>query len=430
MNINIPESDKKRIVIIGGGFGGLTLADSIAGKGFQVVLIDRNNYHQFQPLLYQVASSGLEPSSISFAFRKEFGKKRDLFFRLCEVKSILPEKKYIETTIGKLSYDYLVIAAGTTTNFFGNQGIARQAYPMKSIEEALMLRNALLLNLEKSLDCTDPEEQQRLVNVVIVGGGATGVEIAGALAEMKKYVVSKDYPDLAKTKMNIYLVEGSQKLLGVMSESSSAHALKFLREMGVNIILGTLVKGYENENVILSDGNTIPASTLIWVSGVTSEQFENIPKEAIGRGGRLIVDEFNRLKSYPDIFAIGDICLQAEESYPNGHPQVAPVAIQQGKLLAKNLQRQLKGQTMIPFHYKNQGTLATVGRNRAVADLHKIRLHGFPAWAVWMLVHLRSILGVKNKIMVLIDWVWNYVTYDRSMRFILFVRPKEKSQKE
>lgn len=423
MYIHIPETNKKRVVIIGGGFGGITLADKLDSNLFQIVLIDRYNYHQFQPLLYQIASSGLDIGSISFSFRKMFGKKKNFYFRLAEVESILHEKKEIVTTIGKLSYDYLIIAAGTTTNFFGNEEIEKNALSMKSVEEALTLRNTLLLNLEKALDCDDPAIRQSLLNVVIVGGGATGVEIAGAIAEMKKYVVPKDYPDLLNEKMNIYLVEGLPRLLSAMSEQSSENALKSLQKMGVKVILNKLVEGYDGHRVTLAGGKILLSETLIWVSGVIAEKFENLPEDVIGRGGRLIVDEYNRLKGMKHIYVIGDICLQTEEDYPKGYPQVAPVAIQQGKLLAKNLKNKEKGKDIKPFKYKNQGTLATVGRNKAVADIHKVRLKGFPAWTVWMLVHLRSILGVKNKIVVFIDWVWNYFTYDLSMRLILFAKP-------
>ncbi len=424
MDIQIPKTNKKRVVIIGGGFGGITLANKLDEKLFQVVLIDRYNYHQFQPLLYQIASSGLDVGSISFSFRKLFNKKKDFYFRLAEVTSIYHESKKIETSIGDLSYDYLVIAAGTTTNFFGNDVIKKKALPMKSVEEALTLRNTLLLNLERALDCPDPAIRQGLLNVVIVGGGATGVEIAGAISEMKKYVIPKDYPDLLNEEMNIYLVEGANRLLSGMTEESSANALHFLEKMGVKVILNKLVTNYEGHRVILADGKVIISETLIWVSGVIAEQFDNLPPDITGKGQRLLVNEFNQLKGFEDIFVIGDNCLQTEAAYPNGHPQVAPVAIQQGKLLAENLKNLQKGKPFRAFKYNNQGTLATVGRNKAVADLHKIHLRGFPAWAVWMLVHLRSILGVKNKIVVLIDWVWNYFTYDLSMRLILFAKPE------
>jgi len=427
MDIHIPQTKLKRIVIIGGGFGGLTLINKLDDKLFQVVLIDRYNYHQFQPLLYQVASSGLDMTSISFPFRKLYNRRKNFHFRLAEVKRIDTDQNTVETSIGSVKYDYLVIAAGTTTNFFGNKVVEQKALAMKSVEEALTLRNRVLLNLERALDCTDPVERQKLMNIVVVGGGATGVEISGALAEMKHYILPKDYRGLKGNSMNIYLVEGTPRLLSAMSDESSANAVESLEKMGVKVLLDKLVTGYDNDEVILKDGQTIPTKTLIWVSGVIAEQFDNIPPDLLGKGGRMLVNEYNQLQSYRNVFAIGDICLQlTDEAYPKGHPQVAPVAIQQGKLLAANLKRLQKNEELRPFHYKNQGTLATIGRNKAVADIHKLKLHGFPAWLVWMLVHLRSILGVKNKIVVLIDWMWNYFTYDQSMRFILFA-PKKKA---
>lgn len=423
--IQIPHTNKKRVVIIGGGFGGITLVNKLDHKLFQIVLIDRFNYHQFPPLLYQIASSGLDVASISFPFRKMFNKKKDFYFRLADVQRVTFDQKQIETSIGSISYDYLVIASGTTTNFFGNEVIAKASWPMKTAEEALLLRNRILLDLEKSLDTTDPAERQALLNIVVVGGGATGVEIAGALSEMKSFIVSKDYPDLNSSDLNIYLIEGTSNILGNMSDKSSSKALKFLQDMGVTVKLNTLVTGYEDQKVLLKDGSSIPAKTLVWVSGVVVEHFDDLPKEIVGRGGRIMVDAYNRAQGYKDVFVIGDACLLVEEDYPNGHPQVAPVAIQQGKLLAKNMKSIENGKELKPFRYKNQGTLATIGRNKAVADLHKIRLSGFSAWLVWMLVHLRSILGVKNKIIVLIDWMWNYFTYDQAMRFIFFDRKNE-----
>lgn len=425
MEIQVPFSDKKRIVIIGGGFGGLTLANKLDKKLFQVVLVDKCNYHQFQPLLYQVASSGLEAGSISFPFRKLFAKQKNFYFRLAEVSAVLAEENRIKTNIGSLSYDYLVIAAGTTTNYYGNDIIKTNSLPMKSVEEALELKNALLINLEKALNCMDDEKRQALLNVVIVGGGASGVEIAGAISEMKRYGLHKDYPDL-KGEMNVYLIEGADRLLGNLSRESSENALRFLRQMGVNAILNKKVIGYEDHKVQFDDGDSIATETFVWVSGVTSEHLDHLPEEVIGRGGRLLVNEYNQVGGMQNVFAIGDICLQQEEGYPNGHPQVAPVAIQQGQLLAANLKKMQTGKALDIFHYKNQGSLATIGRNKAVADLKRIKLHGFIAWAVWMLVHLRSILGVRNKIMVLLDWVWNYFTYDQSMSFILFIKSRKK----
>lgn len=339
---------------------------------------------------------------------------------------MIAEKNRIETTIGPLDYDYLVLAAGTVTNFFGNETIQRQAWPMKTVEEAMALRDILLVNFEKAAISTDPYEKQALLNIVVVGGGATGVEISGALSEMKRFILPKDYPDLGKFSVNINLVEGSSKILGAMSASSSSNADRFLREMGVKIMLDKKVVDYKEGKVILDTGETIDSETLVWVSGVTAVRFDQIDKAHIGHAGRILVNAFNQVEGFPNLFAIGDICLMTEDNYPKGHPQVAQVAIQQGKLLAKNLERLENGSSLEAFRYKDLGTLATVGRNRAVADLKTMKLHGFTAWAVWMLVHLRSILGVKNKLIVLIDWIWNYFTYDRSMRFILYIPHRKK----
>lgn len=425
MEIQIPYSKQKRVVIVGGGFGGVALANRLDSKMFQIVLIDKCNYHQFPPLLYQVACSGLEAGSISFPFRNVFSRKKNFYFRLAELTAVDMEKNRIETTIGGLSYDYLVIAAGTMTNYFGNEVIKAHSLPMKSLEEALELKNTLLLNLERSLDMTDPVDKQSLLNIVVVGGGPTGVEVAGALAEMKRYVLRKDYPNLTDMNMNIYLVEGSPKVLGALSEESSANALRFLEKMGVNVVLNKRVVGYEDHQVLLDSGEAIRTETLIWVSGVTSVKIGNLPGKFVGRAGRLLVNEFNQLDGVPNVFAIGDIALQQEKGYPNGHPQLAPVAIQQGRLLADNLRRKERGESLKCFHYNNQGSLATVGRNKAVADLKMVKLHGFAAWAVWMLVHLRSILGVRNKILTLTDWVWSYFTYGQSVRHIIFAKPRE-----
>lgn len=429
MSFNIADTNQKRVVIVGGGFGGLKLAEHLKKSNFQVVLIDKNNFHQFPPLLYQVASSGLASSSISFPFRKIFQKRKNFYFRLAEVQAVLSEQKTIRTSIGDLHYDYLVLASGTTTNFFGNQVIEEIALPMKTVEEDLELRNTLLRNFEKAAITTDPAEKQALLNIVVVGGGATGVEISGALSEMKRYILPKDYPDLSASKMNIYLIEGAPHLLAAMSETASEHAEKFLTEMGVKIILNKKVVDYKDGKVILDDESQINSQTLVWVSGVTATHFDEIDKSLLNKGGRITVNEFNQVTTLPDVYAIGDVCFMTEDDYPNGHPQVAQVAIQQGHLLAENLQRLETGETLKPFHYTNLGTLATVGRNKAVADLKKLKLHGFVAWVVWMTVHLRSILGVKNKIIVLINWIWSYFTYDQSIRLILYIPHKFKKNK-
>ncbi len=420
MDFNVPSVGKKRVVIVGGGFGGLKLANKLCDSGFQVVLVDRNNYHQFLPMIYEVASAGLEPSSIAFPFRKIFQKRKDFYFRWADVTGVNAKENLIETSIGKLKYDYLVIASGTETNYFGNQNIEDVALPMKTVEEAMSMRNILLANLERSLTTADLKERQALQNIVIVGGGATGVEVSGALSEMKRFVIPKDYPEMEVHKVNIYLIEASPKLLSAMSPQASANAEKFLRGMGVNVMLNTLVQDYREGKVILDNGMDIPTRNFIWVSGVTGTSFDNIGSEFLGRGRRIKVDEHNKVIGLDNVFAIGDVSIMtAEKDYPNGHPQLAQVAIQQGDLLASNLKNMEKGKKLKPFHYRNLGSLATVGRNKAVADFNQLKMHGWFAWIIWLVIHLRSILGIRNKVMVLVNWVWGYLTYDKSIRLIM-----------
>ena len=430
MSFNIAKTNAKRVVIVGGGFGGLKLANALRKTGMQVVLVDKNNFHQFPPLIYQVASSGIEPSSISFPFRKIFRKRKNFYFRMAEARSLFPEKKILQTSIGKIEYDYLVLAAGTTTNFFGNKHLEEEAMPMKTLPEAMGLRNALLSNLERSITCATEQERNELQNIVIVGGGATGVEIAGVLSEMKRYVLPADYPDMDSSQLNIFLIEAAGRLLGGMSPESSAAAEQFLRNMGVNVCLHKKVTDYRDHKVIFEDGMEIPTRTFIWVSGVKAVGIGNIPSECMGRGGRLKVDAYNRVEGLEDVFAIGDQCIMtADKDYPNGHPQLAQVAIQQGKLLAENLKRLEKKKALKPFHYKNLGSMATVGRNRAVAEFKKVKTQGWIAWILWLVVHLRSILGVRNRISVMLNWMYNYFTYDQSLRIIIYAR-KAKEVKE
>ena len=432
MSFNIAKTKAKRVVIVGGGFGGLKLANALRNSGMQVVLVDKNNYHQFPPLIYQVATSGLEPSSISFPFRKIFRKRKNFYFRMAEARSIFPEKKILQTSIGKVEYDYLVFAAGTTTNFFGNKHLEDEAMPMKTLSEAMGLRNALLSNLERSITCATEQERNELQNIVIVGGGATGVEIAGVLSEMKKYVLPADYPDMDSSQLNIFLIEAGGRLLSGMSPKSSEAAEQFLRNMGVNVCLHKKVIDYRDHKVILEDGMEIPTRTFIWVSGVKASPIDNLPSECIGRGGRLKVDAYNRVEGMEDVFAIGDQCIMtADKDYPNGHPQLAQVAIQQGKLLAENLKRmeKKKKKALKPFHYRNLGSMATVGRNRAVAEFKKVKTQGWIAWILWLVVHLRSILGVRNRISVMLNWMYDYFTYDQSLRIIVYAR-KAKEVKE
>lgn len=430
MSINIQRNQKKRVVIVGGGLGGLRLAEDLYGSGMQVVLIDKNNFHQFPPLIYQIASAGIDPSSISFPFRQIFRKRKDFYFRMAEARMVDTEKKILQTSIGKIDYDYLVLAAGATTNFFGNKNIEEWAIPMKTVPEAMGLRNALLSNLERALTCATEEERQELLNVVIVGGGATGVEIAGALAEMRRYVIPYDYPDMDSSLMHIYLIEAGDRLLAGLSQESSQKAYEFLKSMGVDIQFGKMVTDYRDHKVIMKDGTEIPTRTFLWVSGIRANAMPGIDENHMGRGFRFKVDEYNRIQGVEDVFVIGDQCLQTSDAaYPNGHPQVAQVAIQQAKNLAKNLKLINQGadsSALTAFHYKNLGSMATIGRNKAVVEIGKFRSQGFFAWVLWLVVHLRSILGVKNKMMVLLNWLWKYVSYNDSIHMITYAtKPRE-----
>ena len=430
MSINIQRNQKKRVVIVGGGLGGLRLAEDLYGSGMQVVLIDKNNFHQFPPLIYQIASAGIDPSSISFPFRQIFRKRKDFYFRMAEARMVDTEKKILQTSIGKIDYDYLVLAAGATTNFFGNKNIEEWAIPMKTVPEAMGLRNALLSNFERALTCATEEERQELLNVVIVGGGATGVEIAGALAEMRRYVIPYDYPDMDSSLMHIYLIEAGDRLLAGLSQESSQKAYEFLKNMGVDIQFGKMVTDYRDHKVVMKDGTEIPTRTFLWVSGIRANAMPGIDESHMGRGFRFKVDEYNRIPGVEDVFAIGDQCLQTSDAaYPNGHPQVAQVAIQQAKNLAKNLKLINQGadsSELTAFHYKNLGSMATIGRNKAVVEIGKFHSQGFFAWVLWLVVHLRSILGVKNKMMVLLNWLWKYVSYNDSIRMITYAtKPRE-----
>lgn len=430
MSINIQRNQKKRVVIVGGGLGGLRLAEDLYGSGMQVVLIDKNNFHQFPPLIYQIASAGIDPSSISFPFRQIFRKRKDFYFRMAEARMVDTEKKILQTSIGKIDYDYLVLAAGATTNFFGNKNIEEWAIPMKTVPEAMGLRNALLSNFERALTCATEEERQELLNVVIVGGGATGVEIAGALAEMRRYVIPYDYPDMDSSLMHIYLIEAGDRLLAGLSQESSQKAYEFLKSMGVDIQFGKMVTDYRDHKVIMKDGTEIPTRTFLWVSGIRANAMPGIDESHMGRGFRFKVDEYNRIPGVEDVFVIGDQCLQTSDAaYPNGHPQVAQVAIQQAKNLAKNLKLINQGadsSELTAFRYKNLGSMATIGRNKAVVEIGKFRSQGFFAWVLWLVVHLRSILGVKNKMMVLLNWLWKYVSYNDSIRMITYAtKPRE-----
>ena len=420
MKANIEHTDKKRVVIVGGGLGGLELAFKLVGSDFQVVLVDKNNYHQFPPLIYQVASAGLEPSSISFPFRRLFQGQKDFFFRMAEVKAVDAAGKKIATSVGDIHYDYLVLAAGARTNFFGNKEIEAATLPMKSVSEAMRLRNTILCNLEKAETEEDPVRRQALMNIVVVGGGASGVEIAGAVAEMKKNIIARDYPDLDSSQMHIYLVNAGKRLLAAMDPVSSARAERDLKALHVHIRQPQFATEYKDGILKTSAGLEIPARTVIWVSGICANTVEGLPAESIGHAGRILTDRFCRVKGVQDVFAIGDQSLiEGDEEYPLGHPQLAQVAMQQAKTVAENLKSLQCGGEEKPFKYRNLGVMATIGRNHAVAEIGGRKFGGFAAWVLWLVVHLRSILGVKNKAFILLNWVWNYLNYKQSLRLIL-----------
>ena len=408
--------------MLGGGFGGLKLARRLNNKpGFEVLLIDKFNYHQFQPLFYQVATAGLDASNISFPLRKAFQKSKNVRIRITELSQIIPTENKIITAHGEEHYDVLVLATGADTNFFGNQQLEEYSFPMKSTVEALRLRYKLIQNFEDALTVKNEEDLQRLMNIVVVGGGPTGVEISGALAEMKVYVLPKDYPELDFSKMNIFLLEGTQKTLGHMSESSSNRSKKYLEKLGVKVMTGMQVKDYDGKNVLLQDGQSISSATVLWAAGIKGNIPGGVDKSLIARGNRIKVDRLNRVIGFPNVYAIGDLAYMETPKYPNGHPQVATAAIQQAKLLAGNLDKVKKGRTDLKeYEYRDKGTMATVGRNLAVVDIPKpkLQLGGWFAWIIWMSLHLMLILGVKNRFFVFINWLYNYITYDQSLRLI------------
>jgi NADH:ubiquinone reductase (H+-translocating) len=420
--LNIPSIDKKRVVIVGCGFAGLTLAKKLRNKGYQVVILDKHNYHQFPPLFYQVASAGLEESSILFPLRKIFQHFKDYHIRKVEVKSINTLRNILNTSSGEIGYDYLVLAHGATNAYFGSEQMKKFSRGMKTIAEVLDLRNSLLMNFENALTAQNDEEREMLMNIVIIGGGPSGVEIAGALAEMNKYVLTKDYPEFMGIRAKIYLIEAIDRVLSSMTRESSDKARSFLEKMGVQVFTNTRVEECDDKTVFLDSGKSIKTGMIIWTAGIEGNSADGLNREIFTKNGRIKVDSFNRVSGYSNVFAIGDISLQTEEKYPKGHPQVAQVAIQQAKLLAENLVRMNSNVPLKEFKYKDLGTMATVGRNLAVVELPSVHFQGVFAWFVWMFIHLMSIIGVKNKLLIFINWAWKYFTYDQSTRLIL--RPK------
>ena len=423
--MNIPRSSFPRIVIIGGGFAGISLAKRLRNKNVQVVLLDKHNYHNFQPLMYQVATGGLEPDSIAYPIRKIVQEYKDFYFRLAEVREIDAENNTIYADIGELKFDYLVIATGSKTNYFGNKEIERNSMAMKTIPQSLNIRSLILENFEQALLTNDIDERHSLMNFVLVGGGPTGVELAGALAEMKKAILPKDYPDLDVRKMEINLVQGSNRILDSMSENASEKAEKFLLDLGVSVWKNVRVTGYDGKTVTTNSDLSFDSATVIWTAGVQGALPHGLKADSfIKNVNRIKVNQFNQIEGYTNLFAIGDIAVMSSEQYPQGHPMMAQPAMQQGRLLAENLIKIINKKTPKPFEYKDKGSMATIGRNKAVVDLPKFKFSGVFAWFVWMFVHLFSLIGFKNKAVVFLNWVYNYIRFDREARLIM--RPFKK----
>lgn len=411
----------ENIVIIGGGFAGLNLVKRLDPEKFRIMVVDRNNFHSFPPLFYQVASSGLDASNICFPLRREFRKRRNVSYHMGHVKDIDIRNRTVTTSYETLRYDRLVIAAGTTNNFFGIEGLESSVFGIKTVAQASYARDEILDRLERASICKDPEQRRRLLSFLIVGGGPAGVEIAGALGEMKRDVLPREYPELSPKDLNVTLAEGSGCLLGTMSAKASQKAFGYLTGLMVDVRLNTTVKGYSGKTVTFADGSEEYWETLIWTAGVKGEPMPGLPPDVIGHGGRIKVDRFNRVAGFEDsIYAIGDIALMTTDRYPHGHPQMAQPAIQQARNLARNMNA---GKMISEFEYHDKGSMATVGKNRAVADIRRLSFGGPPAWLIWLAVHLISLLGMRNKITVLSNWLWNYVTYSTSLRLLL--RPRQ-----
>ena len=423
---NIPDKKElKRIVIIGGGFAGLHLAKKIEMKNYQVILIDKVNYYQFQPLMYQVATAGLEPSSISYPHRKAFQNHPEFHFRNCEALKVRADDNILETSLGEIYYDYLVIATGCDTNYFGNEQLKETTFALKTVSESLLIRNRILLSFEQALSAASEEELRKILTFVIIGGGATGIELAGALADMKKSILPKDYPELDLDKMEIHLVDASPRLLSSMSEHASEKAAQALEKRGVIIHHDRSVKAYEDYSVKMDDGNELFSQNVFWVAGVKPNSIGGLSDDAYMKG-RLLVNEYNQAKGFENIFCLGDTALMITEKYPKGHPQVAQPALQMATNLAENFDRLARDEKKLKkFHYVDKGSLATIGRNAAVADIGNMRFSGRIAWWLWLIVHILSIVGMKNKVSVFTDWAWNYFTYDVSLR--LLILPKSSS---
>lgn len=423
------ETPKKKVVVVGGGFAGVNLIKKLShNKNLYITLVDIDNYHFFPPLLYQVATAFIEPSNISYPFRRMFQEKKNIHFHLGKILRIVAGENFIETDTGNLRYDFLVIAIGAQTNYFGMKDVEKNAMPMKNINDAINLRNHLLISLEKASRAATLAEKLQDLNIVIAGGGPTGVEIAGMLAEMRRNIVSKEYMEIQEQEIHIHLVDAGAALLGPMSKKSQAEAYKVLTHLGVEIMMNTAVKSYEQGIVTLSDGKTISTNTLIWASGITGQVIPGLPEGTNGRGNRILVDAFNKVEHTNSIFAIGDICLQlTDKKFPKGHPQLAQVAIQQGNLLGKNLTRIVEGKTLSSFAYKDKGSLAIISKYKAVADLPGIFFKGFFAWLVWLFIHILPLAGFRNKVKLAFSWFWSFITNDPTLRLIIRPGKKEES---
>lgn len=418
--MNIPNTDLPRVVIIGGGFAGITLAKRLVREKIQLVMVDKRNYHTFQPLLYQVSTASLEPDSIAYPLRKILKKGKDAFFRLAEVNSIDSKTQTIHSNIGNLTYDYLVIATGSKTNFFGNKNIEEYAMWMKTVPQALNIRSLILENLEQATITEDKTKRESLLNFVIAGAGPTGVELSGALAEVRNHIVSSDYPDIDPSEIQIHLLEGMDRVLPPMSEHASKKAEKFLKNLGVEIHLNVMVEDYDGITVKTNKGKNFITDTFIWSAGVTGAGIPGLGQSAMKeKTNRYKVNTFNQVNGYENIFALGDIAMMKTEAYPKGYPMVAQPAIQQGKRLAKNLKNLLRGKEMNPFSYFDKGTMATVGRNKAVVDLHGFKFGGFFAWFIWMFIHLWFLVGFRNRIVTFFNWTYNYINFDKAARLII-----------